>query len=61
LPDPLLQEYKTELADSLKPQINTLVERAEEVIQRDEKKMKSLEERVRPPSLFRFTKLKIAC
>lgn len=28
------------------PQINTLVERAEEVIQRDEKKMKSLEERV---------------
>jgi hypothetical protein len=50
LPDPLLQEYKTELADSLKPQINTLVERAEEVIQRDEKKMKSLEERVRLPS-----------
>ncbi|KAJ9110254.1 hypothetical protein QFC19_001657 [Naganishia cerealis] len=46
LPDPLLQEYKTELADSLVPQINTLVERAEEVIQRDEKKMKSLEERV---------------
>ncbi|KAI5452961.1 hypothetical protein NCC49_006495 [Naganishia albida] len=46
LPDPLLQEYKTELADSLVPQINTLVERAEEVIQRDEKKMKSLEERL---------------
>jgi DASH complex subunit SPC19 len=41
-----LQEYKTELADSLVPQINTLVERAEEVIQRDERKMKSLEERV---------------
>ncbi|KAJ9117580.1 hypothetical protein QFC22_004430 [Naganishia vaughanmartiniae] len=46
LPDPLLQEYKTELADSLVPQINTLVERAEEVIERDEKKMKSLEERL---------------
>ncbi|KAJ9098283.1 hypothetical protein QFC21_004612 [Naganishia friedmannii] len=46
LPDPLLQEYKIELADSLVPQINTLVERAEEVIQRDEKKMKSLEERL---------------
>ncbi|GHJ85019.1 hypothetical protein NliqN6_1421 [Naganishia liquefaciens] len=46
LPDPLLQGYKAELADSLKPQINTLVERAEEVIQRDEKKMKSLEERL---------------
>ncbi|KAJ9114149.1 hypothetical protein QFC20_001665 [Naganishia adeliensis] len=53
LPDPLLQEYKTELADSLVPQINMLVERAEEVIQRDEKKMKSLEERL---TIIRFNK-----
>lgn len=46
LPAPLLKQYKGELADSLSPQIETLIERAERILEREEAKKAGLKERL---------------
>ncbi|KAG7575485.1 hypothetical protein FFLO_00304 [Filobasidium floriforme] len=38
LPEPLLRQYKGELAEDLSPQIDTLIDRAEKAISRHEKR-----------------------
>ncbi len=46
LPEPLLATYKAELADSLSPQITALIERAEQVLEREAARREGLKERV---------------